>query len=142
MHKLPAGTMLTLGPDLGSALPAPRRYWSLATAIDEAVSHPFEGSAEDACEEVDRLLRDAVASRMQADVPLGAFLSGGVDSSTVVALMQAQSDRPVRTFTIAMPAAGFDESREAIAVARHLGTDHTELYVQPSRSCPRCSCRR
>ena len=132
VHKLPPGTVLTLGPDLGPTLPAPRRYWSLANAVDEAVSHPFEGSAEDACEEVDGLLRDAVASRMQADVPLGAFLSGGVDSSTVVALMQAQSDRPVRTFTIAMPAAGFDESREARAVARHLGTDHTSVELTPS----------
>ncbi len=131
VHKLPPGTVLTLGPDLGPNLPAPRAYWSLAAAVDESISHPFEGSDDDACEEVDRLLRDAVARRMQADVPLGAFLSGGVDSSTVVALMQAQSDRPVRTFTIAMPAAGFDESREAIAVARHLGTDHTSVELGP-----------
>jgi asparagine synthase (glutamine-hydrolysing) len=131
VHKLPAGTVLTVGPELGSTLPPPRPYWSLATAVTEARSHPFTGAAEDACEELDRLLRDAVASRMQADVPLGAFLSGGVDSSTVVALMQAQSDRPVRTFTIAMPAAGFDESREALAVARHLGTDHTSVELTP-----------
>ena len=132
VHKLPPGTVLTIGPDLGSTLPVPRPYWSLAAAVAEATSKPFAGSAGDACDELDLLLRDAVASRMQADVPLGAFLSGGVDSSTVVALMQAQSDRPVRTFTIAMPAAGFDESREAIAVARHLGTDHTSVELTPA----------
>jgi asparagine synthase (glutamine-hydrolysing) len=131
VQKLPPGTVLTVGPDLGTTLPAPRTYWSLATTVAEATSHPFDGSPEDACDELDLLLRDAVASRMQADVPLGAFLSGGVDSSTVVALMQAQSARPVRTFTIAMPAAGFDESREATAVARHLGTDHTSVELTP-----------
>jgi asparagine synthase (glutamine-hydrolysing) len=132
VYKLPPGTVLTVGPDQGAPLPAPRPYWSLAAAVREAMSDPFTGSADDACAELDALLRDAVAMRMQADVPLGAFLSGGIDSSTVVALMQAQSERPVRTFTIAMPAAGFDESREAAAVARHLGTHHTSVELTPA----------
>jgi asparagine synthase (glutamine-hydrolysing) len=96
----------------------------------EKLSPPiFLGSQGDAIEELDRLLRDAVHGQMMADVPLGAFLSGGIDSSLIVALMQSQSERPVQTFTIGFDEPDHDESGYAEAVARHLGTEHTTLYV-------------
>ena len=86
-------------------------------------------SESDALTMLDATLREAVALQLVADVPLGAFLSGGVDSSTIVALMQAQSTRPIQTFTVGFDEAGFDKSPHALAVARHLGTDHQALWV-------------
>jgi asparagine synthase (glutamine-hydrolysing) len=106
-----------------------KAYWSLRACVVRGIFEPFCGSAEDACDELDRLLRDAVKLRMHADVPLGAFLSGGIDSSVLVALMQAQTARPVRTFSIGFHDAAYDEAPDARAIAQHLGTDHTELYV-------------
>lgn len=105
-----------------------RRYWSLNQMIESGAQSRFATEAE-ALATVDEALRRAVSRQMIADVPLGAFLSGGIDSSLIVALMQAQSSRPVRTFTVGFENPAFNEAPFAAAVARHLGTDHTELTV-------------
>ncbi len=104
-------------------------YWSLADVARAGLHRPFAGDEHDAVDELERRLKDAVGLRMIADVPLGAFLSGGVDSSLVVALMQAQSSRRVKTFTIGFAEKEYDESDRAREVAARLGTDHTEQIV-------------
>jgi len=104
-------------------------YWSAQDRMREGLEHPFEGDDKQATDELERLLSQAVQGQMLADVPLGAFLSGGVDSSTIVALMQAASSRPVKTFTIGFTQTDFNEAEHARAVAAQLGTEHTELYV-------------
>src|SRR5688572_18466800 len=128
IHKLPPGTILTLR-SRGDTAATPQPFWSAREVVEAGLADPFTGSESEAIAALDALLRDSVALRMIADVPLGAFLSGGIDSSTVVALMQAQSSRPVKTFTIGFHEAGYNEAEHAKAVAKHLGTDHTELYV-------------
>ncbi|NRO96625.1 asparagine synthase (glutamine-hydrolyzing) [Paraburkholderia sp. NMBU_R16] len=132
VRKLPAGSYVQL--EFPEVWPAPRRYWTLEQVIGRGRAYPFEGSAEAAVDELDRLLRDAVHGQMMADAPLGAFLSGGVDSSAIVALMQAQSAKPVRTFTVGFDDATYDEAVHAKAVARHLGTEHTEIVVTAARA--------
>jgi len=107
----------------------PRAYWSLAQVVEDGRAQPFLGTDAEAVDALEQVLGQAVEGQMLADVPLGAFLSGGVDSSTIVALMQARSARPVKTFTIGFDAQGYNEAEHAKAVARHLGTEHTELYV-------------
>lgn len=128
IYKLLPGTILTILPSKDTSL-NPIPYWSAREVAEHGVSEPFTGSTEDAISQLDNILRDAVKLRMEADVPLGAFLSGGVDSSTVVALMQAQSNQKVKTFTIGFYEDSYNEAKHAQKVARHLGTDHTELYA-------------
>lgn len=133
-HKLPAASFLRITARDGCNR-SPTRYWSLVDVAREAQRRPFRGTDEDALHELDALLRESIKLRMISDVPLGAFLSGGIDSSTVVSLMQAQSDRPVQTFSIGFREEAYNEARWARAIAQHLGTQHTELYVTPTEAC-------
>lgn len=127
--KLAPGTILSLDLAKGGPHPSFSQYWSAKEAALSGLRSPFCGSEEDAVDELEIRLGQSVRSRMVADVPLGAFLSGGVDSSLVVALMQSHSTRPVRTFCIGSPFDDYNESNYARAVSGHLGTAHTELTV-------------
>jgi asparagine synthase (glutamine-hydrolysing) len=132
ISKLAAGTMLTLGH--GAAEPVIEQYWSGAEIARSGVADPIRLGGEPAIDALEQVLERAVGRQMMADVPIGAFLSGGVDSSTVVAIMQKLSSRPVKTFTVGFHEEAYNEAEHAKAVARHLGTDHTELYVTPSEA--------
>jgi asparagine synthase (glutamine-hydrolysing) len=132
LYKLQPGCILTL--DSSTAAPQIRRFWSAKEIAQKGEESKVQVSDAEAVEQLHQLLLRAVRLRMISDVPLGAFLSGGVDSSTVVALMQAQSQRPVKTFTIGFHEEGYNEAIDAKRVAEHLGTDHTELYLT-SKDC-------
>ncbi|MES2785434.1 MAG: asparagine synthase (glutamine-hydrolyzing) [Pseudomonadota bacterium] len=146
IYKLEPGCMLTIEGSPPAAAPAAplrpaavyesialSRWWSLAEVVQAAADSMLTDEAE-AVDALEQSLADAVKAQSLADVPLGAFLSGGVDSSSIVALMQQQSARPVKTFTVGFEEAGFDESPYARAVAQHLGTDHTELFVSAAEA--------
>jgi len=140
VFKLPPGTMLSVSADeLNAASPdfllkRVRPWWSLAEIAEAGQQNTLDANPAELAAELDRLLRTVVRERMVADVPLGAFLSGGIDSTTVVALMQAQSRRAVRTFTIGFREGGFDEACHAAQVARHFGTEHTEFRLTPDEA--------
>jgi asparagine synthase (glutamine-hydrolysing) len=133
IYKLLPGHFLRLshGQHITSEPPVPVPYWRLNDAVEEGLGNPFTGTDSEAIDALESQLSKSIAGQMLSDVPLGAFLSGGIDSSTVVALMQSQSNRAVKTFTIGFNTGGYDEAVYAKAVARHLGTEHTELYVSP-----------
>lgn len=132
IFKLAPGFSLTVS--LREREPKLLAYWSLEQVAENGVASPFEGDVNKVVDRLEALLKDAVRQQMMADVPLGAFLSGGIDSSTVVAMMQTQSTRPVKTFTIGFNEESYNEALHAKAVARHLGTEHTEMYVTPQQA--------
>lgn len=133
LRKLPPGHFVCIQ-DPNDQSVHEEAYWSFSQAIEFGVAKPSRETPTEAIAQLDRRLRTAVALRMVADVPLGAFLSGGIDSSTIVALMQAQSTQAIRTFSIGFDIPEFDESNYARAVAAHLGTAHTQLMVSSAEA--------
>jgi asparagine synthase (glutamine-hydrolysing) len=131
-RKLPPATLLTVC--AGDFTASPQPYWALRDVAEAGAAAQSSSSEQDAVDALEVLLQDAVKIRMYSDVPLGAFLSGGIDSSTIVSLMQAQSRIPVKTFSVGFRESDYNEARDALRVARHLHTDHTELYVTPKEA--------
>jgi asparagine synthase (glutamine-hydrolysing) len=136
IRKLPQGTVLQfgLGEVSSSSLPEPRQYWTLRDVVLRGLQKPFSGDHMEATDELERLLGLAVREQMVADVPVGAFLSGGIDSSTIVSLMQKASPRPIQTFTIGFDDVAFDERPFAKAVSDHLGTDHVDVRLSARKA--------
>jgi asparagine synthase (glutamine-hydrolysing) len=128
IRKLPAGTWLKLAPKQREVEPV--AYWSLMETAQHGLANPFLGSETEAVDALEQHMSAAVRGQMVADVPLGALLSGGIDSTTITALMQSNSTQPVRTFTIGFDQPQYDESGYAHAIASHLGTEHTELRLR------------
>jgi asparagine synthase (glutamine-hydrolysing) len=126
VYKLHPGTIMTFR---RGVKPDFRRFWDMTDVAHHGLTNPFSGPAEEVETEFERLLRDSVRRHMVSDVPIGAFLSGGIDSSTVTALMQQESPGRVRTFSIGFREDRYNEAHYAAGVAKHLGTDHSELYV-------------
>jgi asparagine synthase (glutamine-hydrolysing) len=131
VYKLRPGHVLRIPVD-APRYAQPTSYWNYNDIVTRGLNEPLDCSDAEAADALERQLTASIRDQMLSDVPLGAFLSGGIDSSTIVALMQASSRRPVKTFTIGFEENGYDEAVHAGAVAGHLGTEHTELYVRPT----------
>lgn len=134
VRKLIPGSFIVVKPQANGVRPNPTPFWSLRTAVDSARSDLMVCSFAEATAAFDAALQRAVAIRMVADVPLGAFLSGGIDSSLMVAMMGRAASSPVRTFSIGFHEAEYNEAPQAALVARHLGTEHTEFYVSAAEA--------
>ncbi|WP_339452328.1 asparagine synthase (glutamine-hydrolyzing) [Pseudomonas sp. JAI120] len=132
IEKLMPGHYVTIAMGQSRSAVNPLPFWSFNTAVQDGLASPLDTDASGMVDALEAQLSDSIGMQMLADVPLGAFLSGGVDSSLVVGLMQKQSTRPIKTFTIGFSEVGFNEAEHALAVSRHLGTEHTEIYIQPN----------
>ncbi len=134
VRKLPQGSVLKITKDCQAWAAQPKSFWSAKDIAERGQSSPFTGSYEGAVDRLDVVLNEAVSDRMVADVELGALLSGGIDSSMIVALMQKTADRPVKTFSIGFWEEKYNEAEYASAVAKHLKTEHHEIYVTPDQA--------
>ena len=129
IRKLTPGRILTIRAPFTEAEISEETYWSVEEAALRGTKNLFKGSFEEASQELERLMRASIRDQMVADVPVGAFLSAGIDSSTIVSLMQAESPGSVRSFTIGMEDPKYNEAEVAAQIAQHLGTQHTEMYI-------------
>ncbi len=132
IFRLPPGSILSLRPNCSD--PVIKNYWSVEQVIKNGLENRFSGTSIQAVDTLEALLKDAINQQMLADVPLGAFLSGGVDSSTIVALMQSLSKKPIKTFSIGFDEKAYNEAEYAKAVSNYLGTEHTDLYVNANQA--------
>jgi asparagine synthase (glutamine-hydrolysing) len=137
IQKVTPGTLLTVS--LARPVPAIHVYWSTAGEVVRAQQQPYHGTPEQAVDDLDRLLGEAVRAQRMADVPLGVFLSGGVDSATIASLLQEQSSNPIETFSIGFADSRYNEAENAKAIARHLGTAHRELYISSTDALAVCT---
>ena len=134
VRKLRPGCILVVTPGAAANPPPPEPYWSFKECAERGIRDPFTGGEVEAIDELERLLRRSIRTRLVADVPVGVFLSGGIDSSTVAALAQAESSGPVKTFSIGFTEQAYNEAHDAKVVAAHLKTQHTELYLTPAEA--------